>query len=111
MQGPNASGKGTFSIGASGGMSGDPAADRQKLFQGKELVTSTKSAYKLSWPILLWGGLLLLLYGISYETLNKEYNVMVYTEMMHKSRVAASRVTYLALRANLHPVRTHNNIR
>lgn len=104
VQGPGASGKGAFSMGPSGALSGDPAMDRQKLFNGKELVTSAKSAYQLSWPILVWGGLLLLLYGISYDALSKESNVMVYTEMMHKSRVAASRVTYLAMRANLDPV-------
>lgn len=101
VQGPNASGKGAFSTGPSGALTGDPAADRQKLFNGKELVTSAKSAYQLSWPILLWGTLLLVLYGISYDALSKEHNVMVYTEMMHKSRVAASRVTYFAIRANL----------
>jgi hypothetical protein len=82
----------------------DPAADKQRLFNGKELVTSTKSAYQLSWPIMVWGMLVLLLYGISYNNLSNETDTMVYIKMTQKSRIAASRVSYFALRANLEQV-------
>lgn len=78
--------------------------DRNKLFNGKELVTSAKSAYELSWPILVWGMLVLLLYGISYNNLSSEQDTMVYIKMTQKSRVAASRVTYYTMGAALNQV-------
>jgi hypothetical protein len=103
-QSPGASGKGTFSMGAAG--PGGPAEpiDRQKLFNGKELVTSAKSAYELSWPIMVWGMLVLLLYGISYNNLSSEQDTMVYIKMTQKSRIAASRVTYYTMGAGLNEV-------
>lgn len=104
IQGPNASGKGAFSMGPSGLTGTDLAADRQKLFNGKKLATSTKSAYQLSWPIVLWSVLVLVLYGISYDALSHQHNTMVYIKMTQKTRIAASRVTYQALRISLEPV-------
>lgn len=91
-------------MGASGVMGTDVAADRQKLFNGKELATSTKSAYQLSWPIVLWSVLVLVLYGISYDALSHQHNTMVYIKMTQKTRIAASRVTYQALRISLETV-------
>lgn len=88
--------------GGPGGPS-DPI-DRQKLFNGKELVTSAKSAYELSWPIMVWGMLVLLLYGISYNNLSSEQDTMVYIKMTQKSRIAASRVTYYTMGAGLNEV-------
>lgn len=96
---------------ASGGKGGKPmassqglAADRSKLFNGKQLVTSAKSAYQLCWPILLWGVLVLLMYGISYNTLTHEQDTLMYIKLTQKARVAASRVTYFALQLSLDPV-------
>lgn len=83
----------------------DLAADRQKLFNGKQLVTSVKSAYQISWPIILWGVLVIILYAVSYQGLAKEHNIMAYIKMTQKSRVAASRLTYYALRISLEQVR------
>lgn len=80
------------------------AADRQKLFNGKELVTSTKSAYQISWPILLWGALVLILYSVSYTALSAEHDTVVYIKMTQKARIAAGRLTYYAMRASLEPV-------
>jgi hypothetical protein len=91
-------------MGPAGAVGDDPAADKQRLFNGKELVTSTKSAYQLSWPIMVWGMLVLLLYGISYNNLSSETDTMVYIKMTQKSRIAASRASYFALRANLEQV-------
>jgi hypothetical protein len=92
-------------MGPSGPGIQDLAADRQRLFNGKELVTSTKSAYQLCWPIALWGVLVLVLYAVSYTALSAEHDTMVYIKMTHKARIAASRVTYYAMRMSLEPVR------
>jgi hypothetical protein len=103
-QSPGASGKGAFSMGPAGAGGPSDPIDTQKLFNGKELVTSAKSAYELSWPILVWGMLVLLLYGVSYNNLSSEQDTMVYIKMTQKSRVAASRVTYYTMGAALNQV-------
>jgi hypothetical protein len=85
--------------------SGNTAADRAKLFNGKALVTSAASSYQLSWPIVLWGVLLLVLYGISYNSLAHSQNTLTALMMTQKAQAAMSRLTYYTLASSLQPVR------
>eukprot|EP00879_Flechtneria_rotunda_P020749 GHRR01021839.1.p1 GENE.GHRR01021839.1~~GHRR01021839.1.p1 ORF type:complete len:765 (+),score=247.75 GHRR01021839.1:296-2296(+) len=77
--------------------------ERAKLFNGKELSASAKSAYQLAWPFVVWGILVMVLYGVSYQKLGEINNRIVAIKLSQRSLVQASRVTYYATRVALEP--------
>lgn len=82
----------------------DPHLDRQKLFNGKQLSTSAQSAYQLAWPFLLWGMLVMILYGISYKQFGDINAGIIAIKMSQLSLAQASRMTYYGARISLEPV-------
>lgn len=83
----------------------EPQSDRQRLFSGKQLVTSAKSAYQLAWPFLLWGILVIVLYGVSYKQLGDMNDGIIAIKMSQRSLAEASRLTYYGSRIALESVR------
>lgn len=81
------------------------AADRHKLFNGKQLSMSATSSYRLTAPFLAWGVIVVLLYGLSYRSFGKEGQGIIGLKLSERSLVQTSRVTYFAARTALEPVR------
>eukprot|EP00882_Tetradesmus_deserticola_P019533 GHRQ01021029.1.p1 GENE.GHRQ01021029.1~~GHRQ01021029.1.p1 ORF type:complete len:235 (-),score=27.19 GHRQ01021029.1:121-825(-) len=79
-------------------------ADKDKLFNGKQLTTSAASAYKLSAPFALWGILVVTLYAVSYAQFDTVKEHMAISKLMQRSLAQASRLTYFAARASLEEV-------
>lgn len=82
-----------------------PQSERQRLFNGKQLVTSAKSAYQLTWPFVLWGILVMILYGVSYQKLGDVKDGIIAIKMGQRSLAEASRLTYYGARIALESVR------
>lgn len=81
------------------------AADREKLFNGKQLIASARSVYELSWPFVAWGIVVAVLYGISYQQFGDVNEHVLNVKMMQRTLAQAGRVTYFATRMVLEMVR------
>ena len=68
---------------------------KQNLFNGKTLVNSAKDAYRLTWPFLVFGALLIGLYVNDYRDFDSMNEVLKYTKMGQRTLAQSSRVSYI----------------
>jgi hypothetical protein len=62
---------------------------------------STKDAFSLAWPFLVWGGVMVIMYGASYAALGDVNSTIIAIKLGHQTLGLAMRVVYFAGEASL----------